>query len=68
MHRDGYFGYSPVCLERGYPAYSRVCGTASTHAELAATAAYVLGTVPWSEYDTEPDQIMGWSPADFAAR
>jgi hypothetical protein len=37
-------------------------------AELAATAAYVLGTVPWSEYDTEPDQIMGWSPADFAAR
>ena len=48
----------------GYCGYSQhPCA-----AELAATAAYVLGTVPWSEYDTEPDQIMGWSPADFAAR
>jgi hypothetical protein len=36
--------------------------------ELAATAAYVLGTAPWSEYDTEPDQLMDWSPADFARK
>ena len=36
--------------------------------ELASTAAYVLGTAPWSEYDTQPDDIMGWSPADFAQR
>ena len=36
--------------------------------ELAATAAYVLGTAPWSEYDTEPDGLTGWSPADFAQK
>ena len=38
--------------------------------ELAAKAAYVLGVSPWSEYDTQPDQLMGsgWSPADFAQK
>jgi branched-chain amino acid transport system substrate-binding protein len=36
--------------------------------ELADIAAYVLGVTPWSEYDTEPDQIMGWSAADFALK
>jgi ABC-type branched-subunit amino acid transport system substrate-binding protein len=36
--------------------------------ELAATAAYVLGTAPWSEYDTQPDELMGWSPAVFAQK
>jgi branched-chain amino acid transport system substrate-binding protein len=36
--------------------------------ELAATAAYVLGVTPWSEYDTVPDELMGWSPADFARK
>jgi branched-chain amino acid transport system substrate-binding protein len=36
--------------------------------ELAATAAYVLGVTPWSEYDTDRDQMMGWSPADFAQK
>ena len=28
----------------------------------------MLGVTPWSEYDTEPDQIMGWSAADFALK
>jgi branched-chain amino acid transport system substrate-binding protein len=36
--------------------------------ELASNAAYVLGTAPWSEYDTQPDALMGWSPADFAQK
>ena len=36
--------------------------------ELASTAAYVLGTAPWSEYDTQPDELMGWSPSDFAQK
>ena len=30
--------------------------------------AYVLGVTPWSEQDNKTDDLLGWSPASFAAK
>ena len=36
--------------------------------QLSSLAWHVMGTSPWSELDSIPDDMAGWSPADFARR
>jgi ABC-type branched-subunit amino acid transport system substrate-binding protein len=35
---------------------------------LSTFAQYVMNALPWTEVDTLQDDIVGWSPADFAAK